>query len=335
MSESGVMELIDNELANIIVPTALGLGAWQFYLLSVLAFGCALVSLFKFVRSVRYGGFRITSFRGCILILAFIALTYRAVITFVCFNPWRKLWITLWALEFPVYLQFVTFSVIILFLVKEQYVITGKERLVKRLLYPVYVVVILLLGAALVPFCVLISEKKLRSYDYDKELGLFTAILFGTSAIVMGTYGYLLHRIIVDRALKDKKKRRARRLMVVVTFYCCIFLARALWNILKMFDVNKLQDLFSEWIDTDRPAYYTSYLMFYSIAEILPVAVLLIFIDLISEKRKRGCKHAEATEQTQLIIKSDARMEKFWDILCCNCGHTNKVVFQETLPITQ
>jgi hypothetical protein len=44
-------------------------------------------------------------------------------------------------------------------------------------------VIILLLSGLFVPFCIIISKKEIKSNDYDKELGLFIAILFGSSAI--------------------------------------------------------------------------------------------------------------------------------------------------------
>jgi hypothetical protein len=38
MSDSDVMDIVPDDLANIIVPTALGVGAWQFYVLCMCEF---------------------------------------------------------------------------------------------------------------------------------------------------------------------------------------------------------------------------------------------------------------------------------------------------------
>jgi len=39
--------------------------------------------------------------------LAFAATTYRAIINFVCFNPWEKFWLIYLGLALPVFLQFI------------------------------------------------------------------------------------------------------------------------------------------------------------------------------------------------------------------------------------
>ncbi len=54
-----------------------------------------------------------------------------------------------------------------------------------------------------------------------------------------------------------------RRLMITIMFYCTVFIARAVWNITKYFDVNVLQDLMSDWLEDSPAYYYSSYLVRY------------------------------------------------------------------------
>ena len=168
--------------------------------------------------------------------------------------------------------------------------ITGQEHRIKCGLYPAYSALLLSVAGALIPFCIWISTKDMQTDNYDDDLGLFIAGLFGGTAIgnikwylllspndlqlksALAIYGYLTHRTLVLIALSEKKRRKVskyltlfathkcfkiRRLMITIMFYCMVFIARAVWNITKYFDVNKLQDLMSDWLD-DNPAYYYS-----------------------------------------------------------------------------
>lgn len=40
-----------------------------------------------------------------------------------------------------------------------------------------------------------------------------------------------------------------------------VFIARAVWNITKYFNVNELQDLMSDWLEDSPAYYYSSYLV--------------------------------------------------------------------------
>jgi hypothetical protein len=75
------------------------------------------------------------------------------------------------------------FSLLILFLAKSHLMITGQEHRIKYGLYPAYSALLLLVTGALIPFCVWISTKDIETDNYDDDLGLFIAGLFGGTAI--------------------------------------------------------------------------------------------------------------------------------------------------------
>lgn len=288
---------------------------------------CALISLYKFIRSTLFFNFKATSFRSVFFILAFVATMYRAMINFVCFNPWEKFWLIYLGLALPVLLQFIMFSLLILFLAKSHLMITGQEHRIKYGLYPAYSALLLLVTGALIPFCVWISTKDIETDNYDDDLGLFIAGLFGGTAIALAIYGYLTHRTLVLIALSEKKRRKIRRLMITIMFYCMVFIARAVWNITKYFNVNELQDLMSDWLEDSPAYYYSSYLVFYALVEVLPTGALIVLLDLMMPGKGSKAK-ATSAEKKRLISGStngdEDTSRTCIDFLCCGCDPKQK-----------
>jgi len=105
----------DNGTWNHILPTAIATKAVPLFLLCFLYFSVGALAAVEFVRSLCNGSFKVASFKGVFLLLAFAVCVVRFILTLVPFYTWNLFSITLIGVLFPEFLQLITFSLLIIF----------------------------------------------------------------------------------------------------------------------------------------------------------------------------------------------------------------------------
>lgn len=226
------------------------------------------------------GTSRMVSFRNVFLGMQAMLCLQRVIVFSVEFD-WNLFTLLLVMYCLPIFFQFVTFSLLIVFLIKCLLVMQERGHLVKRYLYPTFTLIVLGLGGA----CFFVSYNSWKeendSYDeslnkgFDQGVTKFAVAVFGVLTFCIAITGYKAHRMLMRFVLSEARQRQVSGVSWVVTIYCFIFCVRALWSLLYMLNDNWLQNKMNGLQQNNAHMYYLTILIFYLVFELLPTSFLL------------------------------------------------------------
>eukprot|EP00040_Diaphanoeca_grandis_P027935 m.160170 g.160170 ORF g.160170 m.160170 type:complete len:339 (+) comp31172_c1_seq1:391-1407(+) len=225
------------------------------------------------------GSSKMVSFRNVFLGMQCLLCLHRVIMFTVEFE-WNMFTLLLVMYCYPIFLQFVTFSLLIVFLIKCLLVMKELNYMVARYLYPAFALISVAIGVA----CVCVSYAAYKQYystsgrkhgGFDHGVSEFAIVVFGVLSLCISITGYKTHRLLMKFVLSEARRKQVSGVTYVVIVYCVIFFARSIWGTLYLFNCNPLQALMNRLEVTDLEMYYFACLMFYSIFEILPTIFLL------------------------------------------------------------
>jgi len=278
-------------LSVIMCPTALGTGRWQVHLLSYCYLAAGVFALWELARSIG-GGYRTMSFRNVFLGLAAWAMLHKFFLMFVPLEPWHMFTLVFFVLFFPLYLQLMTWSLLVVFLARALYILQHKSRRVYTRLYPVAgagLAVALLANITISAFTATLWRPTERK-DFDRHVTLFAGSASFVLVTIVAVYGIRTYRLLARATLNEKRRRRNVRVALVASLYWAVFLVRGVWNVLYFFDVNPLQQQLSAWAQSNEERflnyYFWAYMVFYGIIELLPMSAIIFTISAWLPRRR-------------------------------------------------
>ena len=108
-------------------------------------------------------------------------------------------------------------------------------------------------------------------------------------------------RILHGSLLDVQKRRRVKLLFALSIAFLGLFFARTIYDVLYFFNRNPLQAALADWLASDsmhdRENFFTAFLLFYTITEILPAfAVIAVIRSALPTRQRR--KVANLTRST-------------------------------------
>jgi hypothetical protein len=122
------------------IPSAWRSGSWQLWLTSMLYILVGIISLLGFISSLRVSSESGTYYRASFLGVSTCFLLVRGILVLVYYDNWSNhmFWLYFLSLFLPVFLQFWTFSLLVLFVIRCLYVIANRDTYVRKCIYPMY-----------------------------------------------------------------------------------------------------------------------------------------------------------------------------------------------------
>jgi hypothetical protein len=282
LSPSGYVPL---RLSRIMCPTAVETGSWEVIVLVLLYFLVGLFAVYELFRTVCKHTHTLLSFRSAFFALSALTMFGRGFLITVPLGPWLAFNMMFFVFMMPIFVQCVTFSLLIVFLARAILVLNGRGGAVRRFLYPGYAVSLVVFFVLNVVFAWLASARwrtELNPSDFDQNMSIFWFCEFGT-ILATGAYSaYSTFRILHGSLLDQTKRRRVKLLFALSLVFFLLYLFRTIYDILYFFGHNPLQSAIGNWIhnDTDRDHlyFYTALLAFYSLTEVLPTLLVIVVI---------------------------------------------------------
>ncbi len=102
-------------------------------------------------------------------------------------------------------------------------------------------------------------------------MSYFTLVLFFLF------YGLRVYKILTTVAISDQKRARVNVFVFMALTYVSVFALRALWGLTYFFGANPVMSYSAR---SSKSAYYTAFMIFFTIAEIFPTAMIVIVFHL-------------------------------------------------------
>lgn len=208
---------------------------------------------------------------------------------------WSMFPLILTSYAVPIYLQFVTFSLLIVFLVRCLLVMRGRLRAVYTLLYPGYGVVLAAAAAAcgVTTYGCTVGGWKAPS-GFDSGVAFFASAIFGSLSLCVAVAGYKTHRLLMRIIISEARLRKVRGVSHLVLVYFAVFISRTAYDLTYSFDVNAVQNLIAKYAkEHDYMSIYITRLVFYALLEVAPSVFLLrVFHQWLP---RRGAGEADVT----------------------------------------
>ncbi len=212
---------LPDEVSRKMIVTAIGTSSPQLYFLSCSYLFVAAFSILEMVRALRAQAPHtrtIKSFRCVFLILSAAVMLLRGVLVLVPFRSWKLISVTFFNLLLPIYLQFVTFSLLIIYFQKALLLIQRRAARVRTCLYPTYmygcaflmVLCVVLAGVAtwVAPAYVVKGDdseaerEKIR--EFDRKSSLYTSVSYFILVALVSLYGAKVYRILSTVAISER-----------------------------------------------------------------------------------------------------------------------------------
>lgn len=210
----------------------------------------------------------------------------RGILVLVPFRNWSFYCLIFFYLILPIYLQFVTFTLLIVFFQKCLLVIRKQADMVRSYLYPAYQS----LCGVLLLFCILVAgvitwkapvysdkdsnaRQKEATREFDKESSLYTSISYFTLVLLVCLYGLKVYRVLSTVAISERKRQKVNIFIFMSCIFTVVFFLRALWGMTYFFSVNPVMNYSAR---SSTGAYYTAMMLFYFVAEVLPTLMIVI-----------------------------------------------------------
>lgn len=264
-------------ITSIVTPTALGEGDLPLWLLSILYLISGVIVLWVLRQQTPL---RVRSFRSGFLLLTGLSMWFRWILVTIPFRWTLGFSLLFLYIMLPIFLQFVTFSLLIVFLQKCLLILQRKEHLVNVRLYPIYATLLLTLLAGMCADAFYITNvgPALSLDDWDQQASGPIALMFSLLSVGLAIFGVRIFRVLNRLLLLERKMRRVRLFMIMSALFFAVFLWRGLWSLLYFLHSNPLQDRFNYW--NTHPGfslqYHFAFLIWYTLVEIVPSMTLVI-----------------------------------------------------------
>lgn len=252
--------------------------AWPLWILAFFYCLLAVIGLL-ILRQTLNQNLEKSSFRNNFLIMQTLFCAMR--LTFLVVNlPWRTLYLFMFYLCVPMLIEFVTFSLLVVFLLRCLLIMQGRVYLVTKYLYPGYGIVVSLLAGGVVGVSFLgMNTSSNQTEGYDKSTAFFSSTVFGILTLCGCGVGIKTHTTLMKIIKSEALRAKVVGLSFIISFYSFVFLGRTLWSVTYSFDVNIMQTYLNGLqSDSDLTNYYISFLVFYFIFEIIPTTFILHFL---------------------------------------------------------
>jgi MFS family permease len=312
---------VSPELANEILPNAVNTAAWQLYLLGFEYVIVATLSIAEFIRRVRHPKFSFLSSKIFFLLLAFISMAFRAVLTLVPFHPWSKFALVFVGLVVPLYLQLLLFSVLIIFFVEGVLTTRGTEKSKRKLLvYLSFGGTVIVSFVACIFFSYWISTYDLTPENYDQHITILM-LFFGLLVIGLGIFSFRANDTVTRSTTLKRLRIKTKFMSIVIGIYSMFVVLRIIWGVLAYVGLNPIQNELTEWLinSHSKSAYHSAYLVFYTFFEVLPIAFVYIALKIIQPLYKKQVLSSSGKydEESPLLPAVETR-EFFWCFPCCH-----------------
>lgn len=274
---------------------------WSLWLLVSLYSIIFLLSLGILLSSFRQG---CATFKTNFLILQTIGSGLR-VLYFSAALPWTYLTLILFYLLTPIYLQFVTVSLLIIFLWKCIFSITNNKGRINAFLYPVAGISFALLGVMCVVYAFLVNKFRFVNVGgEDRMCAIYAAGMYALISLLLCVSAHRSYKILKRLSLSDDKLRKVSLVKLVFGFHIVVFMFRFAWALSYSAGVNLIQKhLAAQQQEDTMDTYYTSVFIFYTVFEVLPSFTVLVML-LTWMPRGRGRVSPEETGvNTPLLAK--------------------------------
>ncbi|KAJ5070616.1 tobamovirus multiplication protein 1-like isoform x1 [Anaeramoeba ignava] len=286
------------DIINQITRAATSSDSPEFYTLSSCYFLVAILSIYELFRTAKAVGWKLNNETGNfrILILSFstLNLLVRGFFTLIHFTWHSLFWVYFLYFKLPIFLQFCTFSIYILYLARMRYFLLGKETKTQKLLVPLFIVAQIIVLIGMIVFCYLDSRllgKKLKYSNYENYTLAYVSVLFSILTILLVVLGFHFYKELLGFSLVKIRKRRLKSVMILIYITGSLFLIRAIWSFLSLFNANKLNSNVANWLENkEYTKYDTANLVYYFILEVFPAAFLAIVM------------HINLSEESSLFV---------------------------------
>ncbi|KAJ5077409.1 tobamovirus multiplication protein 1-like isoform x1 [Anaeramoeba ignava] len=291
------------------VPSVLDSKKWQIILLSILYFCIGLFSLILFFLSLRMktniGKRSSTSrFRCSILFMLSFLCFFRSVFFFV-HDESNYYFLYFCYYLIPLFVEFLIFSFFMLFITQKIYQFLQNEKTYKKIVLIYSCLTIIIFSTWIIVSVV--EYKNKGEDDFQNEVSRFSTIVFAFLVVILGGLAIKMFLSISHFNIKPKQAKRLKIFFALVILYEVIFIVRAIWSFLGMFNKSPLNQKIDYWDKHHTDGIYTTYLIWYLIFEIVPSVVLTISFwwNINSEK-----KSAQKLSESAVLINSHKKDQK-------------------------
>ena len=235
---------------------------------------CFLSSLALLARSRRLG----MRTRNVFLLLVCALMLLKWILTTFMFRHW-PFWLLLFLNEdLPIFLSFVTYTLLIVQLVKMLLEYQKKAHLMRAVVYPTYFAVLALLIIAGITSSIVIGydQDAPNNLLYDKENSLYVGITFlllVTLVFVVGWRAYSILRTVAALSASNRTKNKV--FLSLLGLYFVVFIFRGIWGVTYFWGVNPVMRAMKHEGSADPSTYHWVFVSFYIFVEILPAASTL------------------------------------------------------------
>lgn len=223
-------------------------------------------------------GTRRATYRTALLALQMILCIERALF-FTIKVDWSMESLLVLGYAVPICLQFVTFSLLVQFLMQLWLLMKLKAHLIKWL-YIGTVIIWLILIAGMSLFYTLCSRGRCEGHSssggFDHPISFLSAIVFGTLTVTLGVAGFQLRRLLLKFILSSAMLAELKVVTRLLFLWVIIFAIRTIWSITYSANANDLQIQLNRLQHDDKlNAYYAWTAVFFFFFEVMPSSVLL------------------------------------------------------------
>jgi hypothetical protein len=311
LSPSGYVPM---RLSRIMCPTAVETQAWELILLALLYYSVGLFAVYELFRSVCKHTHTLLSFRSAFFALSALTMLGRGFLVTVPLGPWLAFNMMFFVFMMPIFVQCLTFSLLIVFLARAILVLRGRGEWVRRFLYPGYAFAITVFFVCNVVFAWLASSRwrtELNPSDFDQSMSIFWFSEFGT-ILATGAYSaFSTYRILHGSLLDQTKRRRVKLLFALSLVFFLLYLFRTIYDILYFFGHNPLQSAIGNWIHDDTASdheyFRLALLFFYSLTEVLPTFLVITVIRKALPSRTSSAAPINSNERQRQPLLSPSK----------------------------
>eukprot|EP00048_Salpingoeca_helianthica_P005667 m.90271 g.90271 ORF g.90271 m.90271 type:complete len:310 (-) comp13685_c2_seq3:198-1127(-) len=245
---------------------------WALWVI-VCMFSFVLVLSLIFLVGTRHQG--LTSFKSMFLLLQILGSGLR-VLFFSVALPWTFLSLHLLNVMLPIYVQFVTISLLVVFMWKYVLEQSNQTHLVTKTLYPVAGVTFALLGVVCVMYAYIANRLRRTEDEGDRLLSVLFAFIFALSAVCLSVVTHRVIAMMKKLPFSAAKQRKMTTVTYMFMLYITLLALRSLWNALRAAGLNALQNQMNNVSErTDLSTYYACVLAFFFFFEFFPAMCLL------------------------------------------------------------
>jgi hypothetical protein len=212
--------------------------------------------------------------------MAAVALLYDAILFFVgAYTDIRFVAMIYLSAILPRYFQFMTYTLLLLYLARGLILLHGNEKLLSRVLYPTYVFSMTIFTTLSVVLSIATGRIIRFLIWYDFIGGLVVALI--------GIIGSLLYWRLRAMSLSAHKKKKFTITIVCIGTYYFLNAVRVLFNILIILHLNPVEDAFKHSHTAQSNTFYTIFLALNFLSRSLPALIIIFCVRIMTHFKPR------------------------------------------------